>query len=110
MVNRSTKLHAKLVNKVLSDPEGRQEYEAFKFQLELAEKLKKARKKAHLTQETVAERMETKKSVIARLEACGGRSRHSPSVMTLIRYANAIGFDLNINLKPRTQDARYDDR
>ena len=101
MIERSTKLHEKLVKKVLSDPEGLQEYHAFKIQLELAEKLKAARQKAHFTQEVVAKRMETNKSVVARLEAAGGKDRHSPSLTTLIRYANAIGYDLNISLKPQ---------
>ena len=104
MIKKKAKtLHDKLVKKVLSDPEGAQEYRAFKFQLELAEKLKKARLKANLTQEAVAERMETKKSVIARLEAAGGKGKHSPSFSTIIRYAEAIGFHVKISLKQDKQ-------
>ena len=96
----SGKWHDKLVKKVLSNPEGMEEYVAFKVQLELAENLKHARQKVHMTQETVAERMATKKSVIARLEAGGGKGRHSPSVTTLVRYASAIGYDIKISLRP----------
>lgn len=100
MAKRSTSLHKKLVKKILTNPEGRAAYEAFKLQLELAEKLKEARHHAHLTQEKVAEKMGTQKPVIARLEAGGGKSRHSPSLLTLVKYANAIGYALEIDLVP----------
>lgn len=62
MNKRSEIWHQELVNKVLSKPEGLAEYKAFKAQLELADRLKAARQKAHITQEMVAERMDTKKS------------------------------------------------
>ena len=99
MTKRSTTLHKQLKKDVLNDPAGRAEYEAFKLQLELADVLKHARQAAHLTQETVADRMETTKSVIARLEAAGGRSKHSPSLTTLVKYADAIGYTLDVALK-----------
>jgi len=88
--------YKKLKDKVLSDPEGHAEYEAFGLQLELAEKIRKARKKAHLTQEMIAQRMETKKSVVTRLEAAGGKGRHAPSLTTLVKFAHAIGCHLDI--------------
>ena len=88
--------HDNLKKKVLADPEGLAEYEAFGLNLEIAEKMKKARKRAHLTQEMIAERMGTKKTVITRLEAAGGRAKHSPSLTTLAKYAKAIGCHLDI--------------
>jgi DNA-binding XRE family transcriptional regulator len=95
---RSTELHKKLVEKVLSDPEGRAVYEAFGFQFELAAKMKKAREKAHLTQEDVAQRMGTKKPAISRLEGNTlTKKPHSPSVVTLMKYAHAIGKELKID-------------
>jgi DNA-binding XRE family transcriptional regulator len=95
---RSTKWHEQFKRKALADPETRAEYEAFSLQLDVALKLKAARKKAHLTQESVAERMHTQKPVIARLEAGGGTSKHSPSLKTLSRYAQAVGCDIKILL------------
>lgn len=100
MARRSTKWHDELRKEVLSDAESRAEYEAFKLQLELADKLKKARKKAHLTQENVAERMDTQKPVVARLEAAGGKGKHSPSLKTLVKYAEAIGYHVQVKLVP----------
>ncbi len=98
MARRSTEWHKTLKKDVLSDPEARAEYEAFKLQLELADQLKHERKKAHLTQENVAEQMATQKPVVARLEAAGGRGRHSPSLKTLVKYATAVGCRLQVKL------------
>ncbi|MDQ2993794.1 MAG: helix-turn-helix domain-containing protein [Pseudomonadota bacterium] len=97
MTKRSVEWHKLLVDDVMNDPEGRAEYEAFTLQLELAEAMKKARLKAHLTQEAVANKMVTKKSVVARLEAAGGRGKHSPSINTLTKYAAALGCKLQIS-------------
>lgn len=101
MGKRTTKQHAQLRNEVLSDPVMRNEYELFKLQLTLAEQLKKARKKAHLSQAQVASEMATKKPVIARLEAAGGKGRHAPSIRTLYKYAKATGCKLSIRLTPQ---------
>ena len=57
-----------------------------------------ARARAGLTQDAVAERMGTTKSTISRLEAAG---KHSPSLSTLKRYAQAVGCELQITLVPQ---------
>lgn len=101
MSKRSTKLHDALRNETLSDPVARAEYEAYKLQLQIAELLRAARQKANLTQDFVADRMETQKPVVARLEAAGGRGKHSPSLKTLVKYANAVGCKLSIKLVPK---------
>jgi DNA-binding XRE family transcriptional regulator len=90
--------HKKLKQEVLADPEAKLEYEAYALQLKLAEQLKNARKRANLTQQDVAEKMDTQKSVIARLEAGGGKGKSSPSLKTLIKYAQAIGKTIEIKL------------
>ena len=54
----------------------------------------KARHEAHKTQEEVAKKMGTSTSVIGRLE--GGSQKHSPSIITLKRYAKAVGCMLQI--------------
>jgi ribosome-binding protein aMBF1 (putative translation factor) len=73
-------------------------YEALELEYQLASQLLKARSKAGLTQELVAERMGTTKSVISRIEAVG---KHTPSLTTLRRYARAVGCDLRVTLVPQ---------
>jgi len=62
----------------------------------LARAVIEARVTAGLTQEQLAERMETTQSVIARLES--GRTR--PSTQTLERLAAATGTRLRISFEP----------
>ncbi len=102
MTKRSRQWHEDFEQEVLADPEAREQFEAFSAQLELADKMKKLRKKVDLTQDEVAEKMHTTKSAIARLEAAGGRSKHSPSLNTLVKYACSLGYRLEINFKRAT--------
>ena len=53
---------------------------------------------AGLTQAEVAERMGTKTPAIARLEAGGGNKKHSPSLSTLQKYAQAVDCHVEIKL------------
>jgi len=92
--------HTELKNEVMRDPEARTEYEAFKLQLELAHSLKNARQQLNMTQEEVAKKMDTTKTVIARFEAAGGRNKHSPSLLTIIKFAAALGYDVQFNIVP----------
>lgn len=100
MTKRTTHWHETLKAEVLADPGMLAEYEAFKSQLELAQKMRLARQKVGLTQEDVAKKMHTQKPVIARLEAAGGKQHHSPSLTTLQKYAKAIGYRIRIDLIP----------
>lgn len=75
-----------------------QAYDALEFEYRVAEQLLKARARAGLTQDAVAERMGTTKSAISRLEAAG---KHTPSLATLQRYAQAVGCDLQVKLVPQ---------
>lgn len=61
----------------------------------LAEAIAKARGSAGLTQEEVAQRMQTTQSNIARLEA----GRTIPSTRTLKKFAAAIGARLSITFE-----------
>lgn len=72
------------------DPEYVKEYDALEEEFALIEALIDARMKADLTQEQVAERMQTSQSYVAKLE--GGRI--NPSVNALKRYARATGTKL----------------
>lgn len=72
-------------------------YEALELEYLLASQMLKARARAGLTQDAVAERMGTTKSAISRLESAG---KHTPSLATLKRYAQAVGCELQIKLVP----------
>ncbi|MHB0978856.1 MAG: helix-turn-helix domain-containing protein [Thermoleophilia bacterium] len=67
---------------------------------ELVRELLAARAKAGLTQEQVAECMGTTKSAVSRLEGVG---KHSPSVSTLKKYAQAVGCKVEIRLVPASR-------
>ena len=72
-------------------------YEELEDEYALVRELLRARSRAGLTQEAVAERMGTTKSAVSRLEAAG---KHSPSVTTLKKYARAVGCEVEIRLVP----------
>lgn len=73
-------------------------YDGLELEYRLANQLLRARARAGLTQDAVAERMGTTKSAISRLEASG---KHTPSLATLQRYARAVGCDLQVKLVPQ---------
>jgi len=75
-------------------------YDALELEYEVASQMLKARARAGLTQDAVAERMGTTKSAISRLESAG---KHAPSLATLKRYANAVGCKLKVKLVPQKQ-------
>lgn len=70
-------------------------YEASEFEYQVARQMLKARFRAKLTQDAVAERMGTTKSAVSRLESA---SKHAPSLATLKRYASAVGCELEVRL------------
>jgi DNA-binding XRE family transcriptional regulator len=74
-------------------------YEALELEYQVASQMLKARSRAGLTQDAVAERMGTTKSAVSRLEAAG---KHAPSLATLKRYAQAVGCELQVKLVRRT--------
>ena len=73
-------------------------YGSLELEYTVASQMLKARAKAGLTQDAVAERMGTTKSAISRLEGAG---RHAPSLATLKKYAAAVGCDLQVKLVPQ---------
>ena len=70
-------------------------YDALELAYQVAGQLLRARSRAGLTQDAVAERMGTTKSAVARLESAG---KHAPSLAKLKRYANAVGCELQVKL------------
>jgi transcriptional regulator with XRE-family HTH domain len=92
--------HDEMVKKMLKEPTVKAEYEAQAEEFALLDELLSARQRAGLTQAEVAARMGTQTPAVARLEAGGGSQRHSPSIATLRRYAEAVGCRLEIRLRP----------
>ena len=70
-------------------------YDALAVEYQVVSELLAARGRAGLTQDAVAQRMGTTKSAISRLESAG---KHTPSVGTLQRYAQAVGCEFKIEL------------
>lgn len=73
-------------------------YESLAPEYEVISQLLKARTRAGLTQDTVAQRMGTTKSAVSRLEGSG---KHAPSIATLRKYALAVGCELQVRLVPQ---------
>jgi len=95
------KSHDEMITEWKRDPAFKSEYDVLEAEFTLFDELLKARKQAGLTQAEIAERMGTKAPAVARLESGGGSDRHSPSLGTLRRYADAVGCDLVVRLVPR---------
>jgi DNA-binding XRE family transcriptional regulator len=85
--------HKKFLEKASAKKGFDDAYQALALEYQLAKEMLKARAKAGLTQDGVAEKMGTTKSAISRLEAAG---KHAPSLSTLKRYASAVGCELQV--------------
>jgi DNA-binding XRE family transcriptional regulator len=73
-------------------------YDGLELGYHVAGQMLKARSRAGLTQDVIAERMGTTKSTVLRLESAG---EHAPSLATLKRYADAVGCELQVKLVRR---------
>ena len=82
----------KLKQRALDNPEVKAEYEQLEAEFNFIDQLLSMRTKAGLTQEQVAQRMQTQKSNISRLE----KGNSNTSWSTLVKYAHACGFELSI--------------
>ena len=90
--------HAELRRTALQDEAVRQAYNSLEPEFSLLREMLKARKEAGLSQAEVAERMGTKAPAVTRLESSLANGKHSPSVETLRKYAEAVGCRLEIHL------------
>jgi len=82
--------------RALERPAVRKAYDELDEEFAFLDEVLKARAEAGLTQAEVAARVGTTQSAIARLES--GTQKHSPSIATLQRYAQALGYRLEIKL------------
>jgi len=89
---------ASFKKKALECPDVAGEYERLSPAYELRRKLVALRQGAGLTQEEAAERLNTQKSNISRLESVN--STISPKLSTISDYAEAMGYSLKIDFVP----------
>ncbi len=95
--------HDELRKKALGRPDVREAFDDLSPEFELLRQMLRARRAAGLTQEGVAQRMGTKAPAVARLESALGNGKHSPSLSTLRKYADAVGCRLEIRLVPERE-------
>ena len=88
--------HKQLRAKALGRAEVKAQYEQLGDEYALLDEFLKARAERGLTQAQVAEKIGTTQSAVARMES--GRGKHSPSLATLSRYAQALGCKLEVKL------------
>ena len=92
---RARDLHADMMQ---NDVEYAHEYTALEEEYSLAKEVIQARRLANLTQQELAEKMNTTQAVIARME--GGSL---PSMRTLERLATATGTHLRVSFEQATE-------
>jgi DNA-binding XRE family transcriptional regulator len=91
--------HDQVVAKLMRRPGVRKEVERIEREEGvLLDLLLRARHDAGLTQAQVAERMGTQPPAVARLERALATGKHSPSLATLRKYAEACGKELVLQL------------
>jgi transcriptional regulator with XRE-family HTH domain len=82
------KLHAE-------NPRLKEEYDLLGPRFEALSRLVDARQRMHLSQSEIARRMEVPANVVSRFES----AQHSPRLDTIIAYARALGYEINLSLK-----------
>ena len=90
--------HSELKKRALERKNVKVAYEALETEFSLLRDLLKARRNAGLTQAEIAERMGTKAPAVTRLESSLSSGKHSPSIATLKRYAQALDCHLEIKV------------
>lgn len=82
--------------KAFERPSVKSAYDDLAQEFEFLDEVLKARAESGLTQAEVAKRIGTTQSAIARLESAA--LKHSPSIATLQRYAQALGYRVEVRL------------
>ena len=90
--------HSELKERALKRKNVKLEYDALEPEFSLLRELLHARQKAGLSQADIADIMGTKAPAITRLESSLTNGKHSPSIATLKKYAEALGCHLQIKL------------
>jgi transcriptional regulator with XRE-family HTH domain len=90
--------HIELKEKALKRKKVKAEYDALEPEFSILRELLQARQKAGLSQAEIAVKMGTKAPAVTRLESSLSSGKHSPSIATLKKYAQALGCHLEIKL------------
>jgi DNA-binding XRE family transcriptional regulator len=93
----SVQTHKEVLKKALADEEIRREYEALKPEFELRRALIYLRKSLNMTQQELAEMVNTKQEYVSRIE----KGRVELSVPYLARLVKALDAEMEIILKPK---------
>jgi DNA-binding XRE family transcriptional regulator len=80
-----------------SDPELRRKFDAEQREFEFRLKLARARKEKNFTQNKLKEATGLTQQVISRIEK--GTDNRSPTLRTLLRYVDALGYELTLTQK-----------
>ena len=96
--------HKQLRAKALGSAEVKTEFDRQSDEFLLLDQFLKARAANGLTQAQVAEKIGTTQSAVARMES--GSGKHSPSLATLSKYADALGCKLEVRLVRRTRPVK----
>lgn len=96
--------HKQLRAKALGRAEVKAQFDELGDEYALLDEFLKARAEQGLTQAQVAEKIGTTQSAVARMES--GRGKHSPSLATLSKYAEALGCKLEVRLVRKRGKAR----
>lgn len=88
--------HDELKAKALNREGVKAEYDALEPEFILLREMLLVRQEAGLSQAEIADRMGTKPPAITRLESSLSSGRHSPSIATLKKYAEALDCHLEI--------------
>jgi len=90
--------YKELKRKALLNRETKEIYDQLEPEFDLLKKILTARRQLGITQMDVARRMNVKASSVARLESSLLSGKHSPSIVTLKKYASALNCRLKIDL------------
>ena len=90
--------HSELREEALKKKGVKVAYDTMEPEFTLWRELLRARQKAGLSQAEIAEKMGTKPPAVTRLESSLTSGKHSPSISTLKKYAEALECHLEIKI------------
>ena len=94
MANVSIKKADHLLDEKLMSPEARRLYQIEYAKVLLIQKIAEMRKKSHINQKVLAERLGVSQQVVSRIETGGNENL---TIDTLIRLARALGHKIKIS-------------
>ena len=84
---------------LLKNPEAQSAYEEFEREYAFRQKLAMARKANNITKQEIQKKTGLPQQSISRIEK-GTAQKQSPTLRTLLKYVEAIGYELTLTQKP----------